>query len=343
MRNYIFIFTVVFALLCMGAFPLAAAEWNFYGSSRMTTFSVDDDDGSSSSRSTTWALQGNARIGANVKVNETLTGRFEYGSGPNLRLLYAEWDFGAGKLLVGQSYTPAGTYFYSNQVFGSDNDLLNCGQQYGGRNPMLRFSFNDFKIAFIKPNTGKGPVGLSGSTDVSLPKIEASYNIKANAFFLDISGGYQTYELDSTDIDSFLFALGGGYDFGAAYVRANVYVARNGYAYGLSGLGNASITSDASGSGGINDNDTFGYLGVLGWKLSDALALEAGFGHIEHELDEPGHDADESSTYYLNTTIQLAKGVFIVPEIGFIDYADDCFGNDEGDVTYFGAKWQINF
>ena len=32
-----------------------------------------------------------------------------------------------------------------------------------------------------------------------------------------------------------------------------------------------------------------------------------------------------------------------LPEIGLIDYDNDRAGVSEGDVLYFGAKWQINF
>jgi hypothetical protein len=43
----------------------------------------------------------------------------------------------------------------------------------------------------------------------------------------------------------------------------------------------------------------------------------------------------------VNCTINIAPGVFIVPEFGKVEYE----GNDVdlGDFTYWGAKWQINF
>jgi hypothetical protein len=43
----------------------------------------------------------------------------------------------------------------------------------------------------------------------------------------------------------------------------------------------------------------------------------------------------------------MAPGVFIVPEIGRFDYGDNEVAGvpsvDQGDVMYYGAKWQINF
>ncbi len=45
----------------------------------------------------------------------------------------------------------------------------------------------------------------------------------------------------------------------------------------------------------------------------------------------------------LQAPITLLKGAYITPEIGIFDYQDDGTSNDEGDVTYFGTQWKINF
>ena len=37
------------------------------------------------------------------------------------------------------------------------------------------------------------------------------------------------------------------------------------------------------------------------------------------------------------------KGAYITPDIGIFDYQDDGASNDEGNVTYFGTQWKINF
>ncbi len=78
-----------------------------------------------SDRDTQWALQGNSRIGANVSAGD-VSGRFEYGTGVNLRLLYGTWNFGGGKLTVGRAYTPL-MVCYSSQVYATDNGLVGFG------------------------------------------------------------------------------------------------------------------------------------------------------------------------------------------------------------------------
>jgi hypothetical protein len=334
------------AMVASFALTASAAEWNFYGSARITTFSNDvEPPVGDNQRDTVWTKQGNGRIGAKVKVSDTLSGRFEYGSGNNinLRLLYATWNFGAGSLTVGQDYTPSGN-FYSNQVWGGDEDLIECGQQYVGRRPQLKLAFGDFQIAFISPNTGGIPGGLS-LDETTLPRIEAAYGLKMDGFFVDVFGGYQTLKAISNtgnkvDLDSYLIGVGGGADFGPVFVKANVYMARNGASYGLLGYGDSSIGYAGN---DIVDNDTLGYLLVAGYKISDTMTVEAGYGAIQHEKDISGADADDASTMYVNCSITLAPGVFVVPEIGIIDQLDDAAGNEQETLTYFGAKWQINF
>ena len=51
--------------------------------------------------------------------------------------------------------------------------------------------------------------------------------------------------------------------------------------------------------------------------------------------------------YYLQAAITMAKGVYLIPEVGLRDYGDlegDVEGKvDLGSLWYAGAKWQINF
>jgi len=121
-----------------------AADWNFYGSARVGTwyFSRSSEVGAIAAPSTTSAggvaalsnvtginkttgsadgnsdldlrhtLQPNARIGATISSGN-VSGRFEYGTGVNARILRGTWNFGSGELLVGQTYTPISWTWYS--------------------------------------------------------------------------------------------------------------------------------------------------------------------------------------------------------------------------------------
>jgi len=374
---------IVLAVLLLAA-PTMAAEWNFYGSARFATFSTDVDmdvAGEDSDRDTLWDQQGNSRIGATVKFNDEIGGAFEAGDSWNKRKLYGTYNFGAGQLLIGQTYTPSSSYFYSNSVYNGDGDLLGIGQFYVGRVPMIQLSFGDLKLAFIKPNTDNDYEYETGDTsytvsaldeetlvieaeaetaafdtDVTIPKIELSYGYKGEMFFVDVFGGYQTYEIEddsgwSEDIDAYVVGIGAGVDFGPAYLKAGFHTGEN--------FGNYGQWNQAAGyfgddyfidkatlvDGKLVDSEGMGYLGVLGFKANDMLTFEAGYGYEETEGDDSAVGVDyeaEVEQYYLNATINFTKGFFMVPEIGMIEYEEKGV-TEEPEIFYVGAKWQINF
>jgi hypothetical protein len=357
----------LFVLLAAVAFVVAftapsfAAEWSFYGSARIHTFwenydygDFTDGTGEDDDFDLDYQLQSNSRIGANVKVTDNLTGRFEYGRDPNLRILWGEYDFGGFKLGVGQHYTPL-NFFYSNQVWDGDFDLLFAGGVYNGRRPMVQGKFGGFKIALIDPVTANIFGFDNQDTDVTIPNIQASYKFKVAGLSIDIGGGYQTYDVvDSNDddesIDSYIIALGGTYNMGPFYFAANYWMGEN---VGNLGMVNTkSRLAPAAYSAGsavydpvdedLLDNDGWGFIVCAAFTLSDMLRFEAGYAMNSFDIDEADEE-DDTSTYYVQATITFAKGVFIVPEIGKLDFGDDPFGDDEGDLTYYGLKWQINF
>lgn len=332
---------VMVAALCMVATSAYAADWNFYGSARVSTFVTDTDvpSGGSDTKSLAEFLQGNSRIGAKVKVSDELTGGFEYGTGVNVRKLYGEWNFGAGKFLVGQTYTPL-NWFGSNQVYDTDTDLLPFGGVYSGRQAMLRLTFGDFKIAAVSPSTAYN--GVAGTEEVDIPAIEATYDFKWDNITLSFGAGYNAFEIISGgtgwDVDSWVLAANLATTFGPGYFNANVYGGEN--------AGNLLWIDTGDGSSGratfdgteVKDVDNFGFILVLGYKFNDMFKAEAGYGYAEVDLDGATAE-DEVASYYIQATVTLAPGVFFVPELGAIDYEE----STQNEVLYYGIKWQINF
>ncbi|MCG8566032.1 MAG: porin [Desulfobacterales bacterium] len=342
---------VVTAMLMLVAGSALASEWNFYGSARMSTFIKDTDSNTASKDGTSFgeSLQANSRIGANIKVNDSLTARFEYGTGVNVRILAAEWDFGMGKLKVGQDYTPM-EIGLSNMVFNGDENLNSYGNPYSGRHPMLQLTFGGFKIAAIETATQKDFDQFTdaqikaASTETNMPKIEASYTHNFSKGFVKMVAGYNSYELTADgheyDVDSYGVGIGGKVNLGRVFLGANVYGGQNTGAYGMSIAANDDPIFD---NGTVHDSDTLGYILVAGMRVNDMLTCEAGYGWVQAESDKSGVEDDEASAAYVNATITLADGVIIVPEVGYIDNDKDRDGNEEDDTVYYGAKWQINF
>ena len=364
MKKFIVFFAAI-AMVGAFAFSAVAADWNFYGSSRVETYSRNvskevstNPTGTYDDTDTNWGLAANARIGANVAAGD-ITGRFEWGGNFALRLLYGEWNFGSGKFLVGQQYALTSP-LYSNQWLDAGLGLHGFGEIYGGRVPQLKLTFGDFQIALLQPSNAVGvdstsTYGTLGAvdTDTTLPKIEAKYRFKTDQFFIDVVGGYNSTDVVGAvdkeySVDSWVAMLGGGADFGPVSFKAMVYSAQNQATYGLT-------TTEATYAGAIyngtndsfEDSDAFGYMAMLGFKMSDMVKFEIGYGAVEQEMTiNATNIEDNCNAYYLNATITLAPGVTINPEIGKLDYDDVKVGNvttKQGDTTYFGATWKIDF
>ena len=381
-------FLVVVAALIMVAGTVQAAEWNFYGHARVGTFFTDFEKdpfsagGAGSVGSFAAAkdtknyeegLYGNARIGAKVKVNDSLKGRFEYGTqsgNANVRLLYGEWDFGMGSLLVGKNYTPL-IFPYSNQVYGidalgkGDHNMSTFGMLYGSRKAQIRLKMGGFRIALVdckslvyypnlSPTTTAHP-----ETEINFPAIQAKYKYDFPFGSVGVAGGYFTFEVGDTkeDVDSYVLGVGGKVNMGPAYLKANVWGGQNvGNQADIlvnqklwstkDNAGSSSFDGDGFGLAKYNgttkkvtDRDALAYMVVAGMEIRKGLYIEAGYGHVETELDEAGAKEDEADTYYIQSTIFLAEGVFLTPEVGYVDMKEE----NQSEITYYGIKWQINF
>jgi hypothetical protein len=338
-------FGFVFFILIFTAAGSHAADWQFYGSARVQAFFAKDDYGQFPFPARTYYtqyLQNNARLGARISVNEQLSARFEYGQDVNVRVLYGEWHFGAGSLLVGQAYSPLNIN-YSSQVFWDDTNLTDIGGVYSSRNPMIRLTFGGFQIAVLEPDTP----GISGvsTTENKLPKLEARYRVRGNQWDFQVAGGYHSYDVidgpAEYGINSYVLAMGGSIRPGKALLAATVWMGQNTGGYRMENLSDDLPTLDTA-AGSVYDNDGYGYTLIAGYTDNDMLYLEAGYGYIQADSEDPGKAVDQMHSYYAQSRITLAPGVFVVPEIGLINWGK--FQNkDMGETTYYGAKWQIDF
>ena len=360
---------LVIAAVALLASPAMAVDWNFYGSARMATFYVSRDynnadpgsgldaqpgitfSGGDDDKRVQWELQGNSRFGAKVKA-ENISGQVEFGideANVSSRRIYGTWDFGAGKLKVGKDYTPV-TTFLSGQVFAGDDGLLGHGNFYGSRVGQVELQFGGFKIALID-NNGNGVDNLdTGNVNVYVPKIEAAYGMSFDTWNFRVFGGYQWYEIEDAgandkDLDVTSWAVGGDvqFNFGPAYLKTQGSIGANWSDAGWADSNAPKASFD--GDDDTKDVDLWMAMLVGGFKFTDQLTFEAGFGYID--IDPDLNDLSGSSRWdaYAQAVISLAPGVWIIPEVGYTSFDADYGGtdNDAGDQMYVGAKWQIDF
>jgi hypothetical protein len=66
------------------------------------------------------------------------------------------------------------------------------------------------------------------------------------------------------------------------------------------------------------------YALVAGFKASDKLTVEGGYGFRSIESDTPATKDDDETAIYVQAVIQLAPGVFLIPEFGV--FRGNCSG-----------------
>ncbi len=347
------------ALVCFTV-PAMAVDWNFYGSARMATFYTSENrPGGTDIDGLQWNLQGNSRLGAKVKA-EAVSGRIEVGineSSVTARRVFGTWNFGAGKLTVGKDYTPV-DQFISGQVFDGDLGLLGVGTQYGSRHGQLRLNFGGFGISFSELQGGRLSGMNSGTTKNWLPRIDASWGMAFDTWNFAIQGGYNYYSIKDAvgikngvatnpkDVEVTTYTIGAttGFNFGPAYVKGAVSYGQNwgNAGYGIPGFHNqGSVATWKVGSRNTDDTTSFQGALVGGFKLSDMISFEAGYGYRNDDPDN--QRSSNSQAFYGQSVIALAPGVHIIPEIGYYNDGKTKSGDKEGNSYYAGAKWQIDF
>jgi hypothetical protein len=363
---------VLFVLLF--AAPAIAADWSFYGSLRMTTFYVDRDFGDTTVNGQNddwwllWDFQTNSRFGAKVKADK-VSGMIELGlSGTDggdgsvtTRIAYGVWNFSDNAALkVGKDYSPVRIPI-SNQVFLEDDMMQGSGAFDGRRPGGLTLILGGLELALLTnalKDTSSGPTDITptgSDLDWNIPKIEARYTLKMDTFKLIPFGGFQYFKVsdgastlqDDLNIYSYVLGLTMQANLGAFYLAADGAWGQNwNNANWKNGKYNAASSSSASLNSSRDDvKDATSYmLGlVLGFKATDRLQFEAGFGYRNDDPGIPGSKDDDFWQGYVQAVLTLAPGVYIVPEVGYQDFMDDASGNDAGYQWYAGAKWQIDF
>jgi hypothetical protein len=368
------LFIMLAAVAMVAAFTASAmADVSLYGSARFNTYSVKTDkefNGTSfDDRDTQWRMGNLSRFGAIFK-GDTVSGRFEMDARVNqpdenstgasgvgsmrLRLLYGTWNFGSGQLLIGQNY-PLYNFAISSVAFTTGGL-----QPYGGvayadpRVSQIRFTFGDFKVAFLAPytkhNTPYPGLGTYNSdVDTTLPKIEVEYDLKLDPAAFQLVGGWQSYDAvnnldDTKSVSSWVIAGSGKVHFGPAYINLALSYRVNGANYGVWTAVDESATFV---NGDFQDTKTFGGVAALGYKVNDMVTLEASAGYLSADYDNQGNREDTARSYGLLAQIHLAPGVLIQPEFVVLDKdkVKNAAGveTDQGQETAIGVWWKIDF
>jgi len=348
--------------------------WSFYGSARFMTFyeesskkfadvkTLTDLSPAADNKTTAWGMQNNSRLGASVSKGN-LGGKIELGFNPDgrgsnsnvyTRLLYGTYSSEGMVFLVGQDYTPLDFTAFSNQVFGSDNDLYYYGNPYESRQPQVKLTWKGFQAALVKPGSADVAPGTAANrkTEVLLPRLDLRYSANLGAFKGDVFGGASTYKVKSTsgasinkNVESYLAGLNGSVTVSPVYANAMVWSGQNIKQMGFSQAN--TIGAQINSSGEVHNSQDFGWAAVAGGNIGKCT-VEAGYGYVVSKNSlYTLPDTARARSYYLQTVIPVVAingaKFSITPEIGVIDNMNDASGAPKGSAKYAGAQWRLDF
>jgi hypothetical protein len=386
---------ILLAVITMvGAFTATTmADFDLYGSARFRTYYTSVNDGVpgvDSDKDLEWRMGLLSRFGANFKSGK-ITGKFELDARPggqgttdfvtygsqasrlgNLRLrhLWGQWDFGAGKLMIGQNFP-----LYDAPVSGI-NYYSGGLQKWGGiglldaRTSQIRLTFENLRLAFLPPDTFAAVTGLESTVrpfeniNTKFPKIEIRYDTRLDNYALSFIGGYQSVEIEdrlneanpspfsgtgpgtkaTEDIRSWVLGFRGRADFGPVYAGLALTYRKNGLNYGV---WTVSTKEQAVFQGNdLKDATAWGVDAALGYRINDRFTVEASYAAFDSKQDTELDNEDDAMVWAILTKITMAPGVYIIPEIIYQDNKDvtnNGVSIDQGDVTVFGVLWKIDF
>jgi len=363
----------------VGAFSaIASADVDLYGSARFRSYYVSNDNGvpgSDKDRDLEWRMGLLSRFGANFK-SKNITGRFELdaraSSGASLsepiertdgasklgairlRHLWGEWDFGAGRLMIGHNFPlydvpVSGINYYS----GGLQSRGGMGYEFGPRTSQIRLTFGDLRLAFLTTVTAYqfAPLGSFEEANIRYPKIELRYDIRKDTYALNLVGGWQTYEIEdrngtkeTRDITSYVLGARLKANIGPAYANLGLTWRQNGRNYDAWTVTNKELAVLQGND--LKDAHAWGVVAALGWKINDMWTFEASHGSLNAKQDTSLDNEDDAMVWCLQAKITLAPNVYIFPELIYQDNKDvinDGVVTDQGDATIFGIYWRIDF
>lgn len=268
----------------------------------------------------------------------------------------------------------------SSQVWCNDLNMHGIGVSWNPSDPKLFFTYKGFQFGLSTPYHTEGKLSSSvissgaytADKDTYMPQLQFAYQHAGEDWRVKVGGGFQTYQikhlraaggsadiLKSKSVNSWLLMADGNINFGPLYLAGTASVGQN-WAEACwntrkGGLDNAYANNKRMDTFGIalrgdKLKDTTSLMGavIVGYRLTEDLRFEAGFGYRYDENDAWDKNSHMWTTY-IQAAYTVAKGFRIIPEVGFVDLGKTVGVRgannsiDNGYVWYAGAKWQMDF
>ena len=198
----------------------------------------------------------------------------------------------------------------------------------------FHLSVEDFRSA---PFQGFFSLAFDES-DATLPGMQARYQMGLKDESLELSGGYVPGMKGAVpsesrfEPDAYLGYVNLKIPLDRFYLNGGAFFGQNMDALTL-------IGQPPSGERGPQ-RSLFGYQIGGGYRFSDSLSIQAGWGQA---AQAQAISREDLRAWYVQAQISLGWRVSITPQVGYVDFTNGDGEKSKQEAFYCGARWQINF
>jgi hypothetical protein len=340
---------LIVAILMSLTWSALFAQFTPYGSARVGYWYENENKdwtGTDESKlSLDYFLQSNSRFGAKFK-NDDMSGRVEFGGSGSIRLLWAKYNMGSYKILVGQEetiLTQKGTMNY-----GSELNFVGWGATDDSRKAQVRIEMeNGLMIAFVEPKL-TDVKDIDQDKIVLFPKINVGFQNKL-AENIDFKGalGLNQYQYDENagpmdeSVLSYVVALCLNMKLDQMGLKFHVNYGQNTENYGLKSIVPSKAMWNVTDEEIVNVS-TMGGFGEFSMKMNENATATLGASYTTANCDEYDN-ADSAMSAFAQLKLQLGKKFWLSPEVGMLNKMKDKNDVEQGSMLFFGTQLRMDF
>lgn len=355
MKKFLTILLILFAVTpafaAINLYDNEDVSVSIYGTLRgYAGYGYSDGSEAKSINNFIYGLQGNSRIGTNLKINN-FTAKVELGANEKtmyssstsntigFRQIWGAYSFGkAGQLLVGKTLTPSSMTAFSQDIMNTDSRLSGFGgSSSNNRRFQIQYNISGFTLGIVEDDTTSAIDGLQGvDTQVYIPRIGLAYTHKTDKMYAKVAGTYTAVNAQLTaPVTSKTYATVHAYGVAAAimpkfldgrfYFVLQARYGVNEHLYGESktvynnasflhtNIASAKVVVDNTGK--VNNVSRISAAAEIGWHITKMNSFIFGGGYQFTKVD--ASDDVNSYAVYGQLPVKLSKNFSLIPHFGW--------------------------
>lgn len=317
-----------------------------------------------------YAFSGSSAFGVELSYG-SISGTFEAGLTDNVRKFFLTYNFSNYHnhfIQIGKNETVA--WYTFGEVSHNLGGLCDFGTlNDAAKRLQVRYGIKGFELLVIIPSLGNtwnpefsDDYGYKLGNEqfqpfYTIPRIEAAYTYQTENILLKAYGSYAAYLYEDISniaqdkyFHSYLLGLGGQVNFGTSFLQFTMWYGSNldltdsltNYKHRFIKAVDGKISMFLEDGSMAENIYSFGTAIGMGHTFYDRFTPQFGVGYSFNYGDSYSK-IDDSFGAYINFVIRINDWLSITPEVAYMDYMYDSFGNREGYDIIAGAVASLIF